>query len=158
MSSGQSLRNGNSVEPGLPNTFLMPNARSRSKVACLTVRGEEVFAGLRGNVSPRHCEERSDEAIQNIFQGSNSGLLRFARNDGDSLHHVAVPFMVGAPCVFAVQVSSPPSTSLALTENSPSNSGCRPRYTNFFGTRPRNLAANSIRSDACSGPWKMRPG
>src|SRR6266403_4864363 len=37
MSSGQSLRNGSSVEPGLPNTFLMPNARNRPKVASLTV-------------------------------------------------------------------------------------------------------------------------
>src|SRR5438874_2634849 len=37
MSPGQSARNGNSVEPGLPNTFLMPRARSRLKVASLTV-------------------------------------------------------------------------------------------------------------------------
>ena len=29
---------------------------------------------------PRHCEERSDEAIQQA--GVQSGLLRFARNDG----------------------------------------------------------------------------
>ena len=28
----------------------------------------------------RHCEERSDEAIQPLCSGS--GLLRFARNDG----------------------------------------------------------------------------
>src|ERR1700752_3632812 len=37
MSSGQSARNGSSVEPGLPNTFLMPKARSRPKVASLTL-------------------------------------------------------------------------------------------------------------------------
>src|SRR6516165_5858059 len=37
MSSGQSLRNGSSVEPGLPNPVLMPKDRSRSRVACLTV-------------------------------------------------------------------------------------------------------------------------
>src|ERR1700743_3418849 len=36
MSSGQSLRNGSSVEPGLPNTLRMPKARNRSNVACLT--------------------------------------------------------------------------------------------------------------------------
>src|SRR5450631_573149 len=48
MSLGQSLRNGNSVEPGLPKTRLMPNARSRSKVACLTVvEGLAVLAGIR---------------------------------------------------------------------------------------------------------------
>src|SRR5829696_410388 len=46
MSSGQSLRNGNSVEPGLPNTRLMPNARSRPKVASFTVM--EVLAALAG--------------------------------------------------------------------------------------------------------------
>src|SRR6266478_4874594 len=53
MSPGQSLRNGSSVEPGLPNTFLMPNARSRSKVACLTVVLEDL-AGLRDKAA---CSE-----------------------------------------------------------------------------------------------------
>src|SRR6185437_11126846 len=52
MSSGQSLKKGSSVEPGLPNTFLMPKARSRSKVACLTVR--EVVAGLRDDMDSPH--------------------------------------------------------------------------------------------------------
>src|SRR5881392_4180992 len=48
MSSGQSLRNGNSVEPGLPNTFLMPKARRRPKVASLTVMDLlSVLVGLR---------------------------------------------------------------------------------------------------------------
>src|ERR1700722_17378055 len=74
MSSGQSLRNGSSVEPGLPNTFLIPNARSRSSVACLTVVGlVAALAVLGGNgVLPqffqRHCEEQSDEAISS-FRG-----------------------------------------------------------------------------------------
>jgi hypothetical protein len=44
-------------------------------------------------MGPRHCEERSDEAIQ--LGGSNlitlagilSGLLRFARNDGSESRH-----------------------------------------------------------------------
>src|SRR3954466_2725862 len=40
----------------------------------------------------RHCEERSDEAIQS-FLGDDTGLLRFARNDGahsmsDNLRHL----------------------------------------------------------------------
>src|SRR5258708_1040381 len=56
MSSGQSPRNGNSVEPGLPNTFLMPNARSRPKVASLTLI--DVLVGLARlvdmRVSPRY--------------------------------------------------------------------------------------------------------
>jgi hypothetical protein len=30
----------------------------------------------------RHCDERSDEAIQTCFRGGISGLLRCARNDG----------------------------------------------------------------------------
>src|SRR5438445_10898389 len=51
MSSGQSLRNGNSVEPGLPNTRLMPNARSRPKVASLTVGAAlAVLADLRDDI------------------------------------------------------------------------------------------------------------
>src|SRR5438445_6082743 len=84
MSSGQSLKNGNSVEPGLPNTFLMPNARNRSSVACLTVMEATVLADFRDNgltLEFRHCEEQSDEAIHSFFVRSH-GLLRFARNDG----------------------------------------------------------------------------
>src|SRR5581483_10268616 len=46
MSSGQSLRNGSSVEPGLPNTFLMPTLRSSSRTACLTVREVVLFGGM----------------------------------------------------------------------------------------------------------------
>src|ERR1700712_3320170 len=50
MSSGQSARNGNSVEPGLPNTFAMPKARNRSSVASLTVTDVAVdLVGLRDN-------------------------------------------------------------------------------------------------------------
>jgi hypothetical protein len=35
---------------------------------------------LRTPASPRHCEERSDEAIHSFF-ARRDGLLRFARND-----------------------------------------------------------------------------
>src|SRR6516162_10506033 len=73
MSSGQSERNGSSVEPGLPNTFLMPKARNRSKVACLTVRGLVVCdffckinrPSLSAQASPRPaCGERSDRIVR----------------------------------------------------------------------------------------------
>ena len=49
--------------------------------------------------------------------------------DGDgAAHHVAAPFMVGAPSEFAVHNSMPVPVSLALTLNSaPSNNGCTPR-------------------------------
>src|SRR5712691_5801359 len=52
MSSGQSLRNGSSVEPGLPNTRLMPNARNRLKVASLTVAvvARAVLVDLRDDI------------------------------------------------------------------------------------------------------------
>src|SRR3954447_12328695 len=54
MSSGQSLRNGSSVEPGLPNTRLMPNARKRPKVASCTVSAAlEVLADLRDDIGRR---------------------------------------------------------------------------------------------------------
>src|SRR4051794_31322975 len=61
ISSGQSLRNGNSVEPGLPNTFLIPNARRRPKVASLTVVGLlSVLVGLR---------DKSDLKFNPSFRG-----------------------------------------------------------------------------------------
>src|SRR5262249_13554256 len=49
--------------------------------------------------------------------------------DGLTPYQTAVPFMVGCPCAFAVQMSMPPEPlSLALIENSlPSNNGCSPR-------------------------------
>jgi hypothetical protein len=50
-SLGQLLRNVSSVEPGLPNTRLMPNARSRPKVASLTVSAAlAVWADLRDDI------------------------------------------------------------------------------------------------------------
>src|ERR1700738_1952337 len=50
MSSGQSLRKGNSVEPGLPNTLRIPNERNRSSVACLTLTEAPAALGdLRSN-------------------------------------------------------------------------------------------------------------
>src|SRR5512138_1093020 len=51
MSSGQSLRNGSSVELGLPNTLSTPKARRRAKVASLTVSEvAAVLAGLRDDI------------------------------------------------------------------------------------------------------------
>src|SRR5215475_10374320 len=108
MTSGQSDRNGNSVEPGLPNTFLMPKARSRSNVACLTVRDLAlVLAGLRddirsphGQLSTRHCEERSDEAIHVSACRAMDCFASLAM----TIYHVAVLFMVGWPSALAVQI------------------------------------------------------
>jgi hypothetical protein len=37
--------------------------------------------GRPNSSAPRHCEERSDEAIHSFF-APHDGLLRFARNDG----------------------------------------------------------------------------
>src|SRR5437763_14859559 len=86
MSSGQSERNGNSVEPGLPNTFLMPKARNRPKVASLTEM--DLLAVLRDDdmsvipemFQPSLRAKRSNPSIP----ARRDGLLRrFApRNDG----------------------------------------------------------------------------
>src|SRR5690242_7153791 len=43
--------------------------------------GTSGMGGGEATLSPRHCEERSDEAIQS--PAHDSGLLRFARNDGE---------------------------------------------------------------------------
>jgi hypothetical protein len=41
--------------------------------------------------SPRHCEERSDEAIQSASEtrAASAGLLRFARNDGGAVNQAS---------------------------------------------------------------------
>jgi len=40
-----------------------------------------ILSRAEGASPPRHCEERSDAAIQ-LFLAARTGLLRFARNDG----------------------------------------------------------------------------
>src|SRR4051794_34831074 len=127
MSSGQSLRNGSSVEPGLPKTFLMPNARSSSKVACLTVVAFGVFAdkafpqddcyllavipGLAQRARTRHLE------LVVLFPHIEiPGSVLWAAPERRRLYHqLAVLFMVGCPSAFAVHSSSPPLLSSALT-------------------------------------------
>src|SRR5712672_2223237 len=61
-----------------------------TKQSSLSLRGEmDCFAALamterRGLLrGARHCEERSDEAIQSFF-AQRDGLLRCARNDGEA--------------------------------------------------------------------------
>src|SRR5712672_2127650 len=99
MSSGQSLRNGNSVEPGLPNTFLMPNARNRVSVASLTLLDlPAVFVGLGDNAV-------SLEDYLPVIASSD----RLARNEG------------------RVTTSRCPSSSAGLP-NSRSTAPCRHRY------------------------------
>src|SRR5690349_1031748 len=114
MSSGQSARNGNSVEPGLPNTFLIPKARNRPNVASRTLTDLVVLAGLRDDMakSSNPSTVVASEAKQSSFLRRNKevGLLRryAPRNDGGWCYHVATPFIVGWPCAFAVQMSRPP--------------------------------------------------
>src|SRR6187431_2520287 len=99
MSSGQSLRNGSSVEPGLPKTFLMPNARRRAKVASLTVT--VLFfdvAGWRDDigrlpflVSWRSVTARSKSDEANL---PVDGLVREVKQRGHA-------FGVGRACLYA---------------------------------------------------------
>src|SRR3954453_18972109 len=126
MSSGQSLRNGSSVEPGLPNTRLMPKERSRSSVACLTVTDLLPVLPFFAMVSVPCCSSalsappslRGALATKQsrLPRRRDSGLLRYARNDEEEAavyHHTAVPFIVGCPSAFAVHSSMPSAVSLA---------------------------------------------
>ena len=54
--------------------------RCRSSIST-AARCRRTCWGRRAPLSPRHCEERSDEAIQ-LSVSPRDGLLRFARNDG----------------------------------------------------------------------------
>src|ERR1700677_3067449 len=106
MSSGQSLRNGNSVEPGLPNTFRMPNARNRSKVTCLTVRG--LFSDFGGKgFTPSFRGDAKHRARNLEIPGL---VLTHHPGMTSTCHHVAVPRMVGSPLALAVHRSSPVET------------------------------------------------
>src|SRR6478735_9586817 len=114
----------------------MPNARSRPKVASLTVSDLfSVLLGLRDNgvrpqisfsviarsqrVRPPAGPMINSATKQSILLARIDGLLRFPRNEGlIKTHHAAVPFIVGWPAEFAVHNSMPPLVSLALIENS----------------------------------------
>src|SRR5215468_2101092 len=95
MSSGQSARNGSSVEPGLPNTFLMPKARIRPKVASLTLT-DFVFAGFRDDMglilSQPSLRGRNDGAVHpsmDWFAKSSSVPARAGRLVGDDRRKIA---------------------------------------------------------------------
>src|ERR1700732_772977 len=103
MSSGQSLRNGNSVEPGLPNTLRMPNARNRLRVASLTVTEvAEVLAGLRDNALLRHS---------GMVRRTRPGISRFS---DVQLHIVARCFASPRNDGLLVTTTQSPSSSDTL--------------------------------------------
>src|SRR6188472_2540561 len=82
MSSGQSERNGSSVEPGLPNTFLMPKARNRLNVASLTVTDFWVLAGLRDDNALSFLSFRGARSANPESRGSGFDADASPRNDG----------------------------------------------------------------------------
>ena len=49
-------------------------------------------------ISLRHCEERSDEALQLCLRGEGAGLLRFARNDGARILVLTARFRLSFAC------------------------------------------------------------
>src|ERR1043166_8351626 len=93
MSSGQSLRNGSSVEPGLPNTRLMPNARNRPKVASLTVSAAlAALADLRDDIGRLpfefSCFGMASSEGDPPLDGLPRGVKPRARGDGQSSGHL----------------------------------------------------------------------
>ncbi len=99
------------------------------------VRGFGRFAGQCRvlTTSLRGAKRRSNPCFPRRWMDCFGGACHRARVRATRWlamtdYHVAVPFMVGWPCEFAVHNSMPAAVSLALTENSlPSNSGCTPR-------------------------------
>jgi Fe-S cluster assembly ATP-binding protein len=78
------------VNAGEVHAIRGPNGAGKSTLGYV-LGGREGYEVTEGSITftlPGHCEERSDEAIQD--GGSESGLLRSARNDGDTIDLLAL--------------------------------------------------------------------
>jgi Fe-S cluster assembly ATP-binding protein len=79
-----------SVNAGEVHAIMGPNGAGKSTLGYV-LGGREGYEVTEGSVTltlPRHCEERSDEAIQ--AAASDDGLLRSARNDGGAVDLLAL--------------------------------------------------------------------
>jgi Fe-S cluster assembly ATP-binding protein len=88
---GKAILNGISLtlNPGEIHAIMGPNGSGKSTLAYVLAGrpGYEVTEGSVALTLSRHCEERSDEAIQAEHE---TGLLRSARNDGESIDLLAL--------------------------------------------------------------------
>ena len=95
--------------PPSPSFALLSRPSGQARGQAVSPHGEERW--------PRHCEERSDEAIQNALphMPSHPGLLRFARND--ELNRSRAALFVRAPS-FAARHSKSLSAPRSLSDQS----------------------------------------
>jgi Fe-S cluster assembly ATP-binding protein len=89
--AGKPILNGVTLDvpAGEVHAIMGPNGSGKSTLAYV-LAGRPGYEVTEGSVtfSPRHCEERSDEAIQPATD--ETGLPRFARNDGQVLDLLAL--------------------------------------------------------------------
>jgi Fe-S cluster assembly ATP-binding protein len=89
--AGKPILNGVTLDvpAGEVHAIMGPNGSGKSTLAYV-LAGRPGYEVSEGSVtfSPRHCEERNDEAIQPATD--ETGLPRFARNDGEVLDLLAL--------------------------------------------------------------------
>ena len=103
---GREVASGFGVIASAAKQSILPSRCEMHCFAALAMTAPHLDRMCCLKLEPRHCEERSDEAIHSFF-ARRDGLLRFARNDG-SASGSSVLFEIRAPSLRGAERRSNP--------------------------------------------------